>query len=104
MPTVFSPAVGVTTWGVYLAFSVAPLSVYAGDTLYFSGILTETNGTASYAISSKPINVFVSNPTSNYIVAYTSYTCTDGTYTLAWVVDTRYAPIGINYFYSQSSW
>ena len=104
LPTVTSPTVGVTVWGLDLDFSVAPLSVYEGDTMVFSGILTETDGTTSYALSSKPIDVYMSNPKGTYDVAYTDYCCEDGTYSLSWVVDMTYADVGTNYFYSQSTW
>lgn len=103
MPTATSPAVGVTVWGVDLDLSLAPTSVYMGDTITYSGILTETDGTASYAITSKPIDVTISNPSATSVIAHTDYTCADGTYTVTWAVDTT-ATYGTNDFYSSSSW
>ncbi|RLF34898.1 MAG: hypothetical protein DRN03_06085 [Thermoplasmata archaeon] len=103
MPTAVSPAVGVTVWGVELDFSVAPLSVYMGDTMTYSGILTETDGTTSYAVPSKPIDTTISNASVTSVIAHTDYTCDDGTYTLYWTVDET-AVYGDNYFYSSSSW
>jgi len=103
MPTVYSPSVGVTVWGVDLSLELAPTSVYMGDTITYSGILTETDGTTSYAITSKPIDVTISNPSVTSVIAHTDYTCTDGTYTVTWAVDET-AVYGTNDFYSKSSW
>jgi hypothetical protein len=102
-PTVVSPAITVTVWSVGLDFSLSPLSVYFGDTMFFSGCLTEYNGVSTVPIASKPVDVVISNAAGTNIIAHTSYTCIDGTFTLAWTVGGQ-AVVGTNYFYAQSSW
>jgi len=102
MPTVVSPAIGVTVWGVDLDFSLAPTSVYMGDTLTGSGILTETDGTTSYAVAGIPVSMILSNPSVTSQVGAGS-TDTDGTYTAYYVVDET-AVYGTNYFYTSATW
>jgi hypothetical protein len=102
-PTVLSPAIAVTVWSVSIDFSLSPFSVYFGDTIRFSGKLTEYNGTSTVAIAGKPIDVLISNAAVTSVIAHTDYTCTDGTFTLAWTVGAE-ARVGTNYFYARSSW
>jgi hypothetical protein len=103
-PTVFSPAIAVTVWSVSIDFSLSPFSIYMGDEIRFSGKLQEFNGTSTIGIASKPVTIIISNPSVTTIVASTPYTCTDGTFTLAYSVSAVQAVVGANYFYAKSSW
>ncbi len=102
-PTAISPAIAVTVWSVSIDFSLSPTSVYFGDLIRFSGALRETNGTTSYPVASKPIDIVISNAAVTSVIAHTDYTCTDGTFTLAWTVAAE-AQVGTNYFYARSTW
>lgn len=106
-PIIYSPAVGVTIWSLALDFSVAPLSAYFGDLLYFSGVLFETDGKTTAGVTNKPIDVIISNAVVHSVIAHTDYTRSEpayaGQYTLVWRIGIE-ARVGVNYFYARSSW